>query len=136
MMSRREEVTAAILELLEEEVPEVLWRTANAGAERNRQITGSINCDRISFTTDCKGEREATAQYTIYILDASSITGVDDIADRVDAILTANPDINNWATDSIVKEIIFGVAQGKKDSGVAIIIFEVKFDLIPTYGEE
>ena len=135
-MTRREEVTEAIKELLEEEIPDVEWLTLINGAKRGKAITGTITCDRISFANDCKGEREATAKYTIYILDNSSIEGVDAIADKADKVLTANPDLNRWATDSRIKEIVFGVAQGKEKSGLACIIFEVKFDLIPTYEEE
>lgn len=135
-MTRREEVTAAIKELLEENIPDVEWLTLITGAKRGREITGTITCDRISYSNDCKGEREATAKYSIYILDNNSIEGVDAIADKVDKVLTANPDLNRWATDSRVKEIMFGVAQGKEKAGLAYIIFEVKFDLISTYEEE
>ena len=137
MMSRREEVSDALLELLKEEIPEVAdWKSAATGAKRGKEISGTISCDKIKFSLDAKGEREATATYSIYVLDPASITGVDTIADRIDAVLTANPNINRWATDSRVKEILFGVAQGRETAGLALITLEVKFDLIPTIYEE
>lgn len=137
MMSRREEVSEALLELLKEKIPEVTdWKSAATGAKRGKEISGTVSCDKIKFTLDAKGEREATATYSIYVLDPASITGVDNIADHIDAALTDNPDINKWATDSRVKEILFGVAQGRETAGLALITLEVKFDLIPTIYEE
>jgi hypothetical protein len=136
-MSRREEVTKALIELMQEQITEVAdWKGAVIGAKRGQQITGTVSCDRISFAFDAKGEREATATYSIYVLDPTSVTGVDAIADHIVTALSANPSINRWATDSRVKEIIFGVAQGREASGLALITVEVKFDLIPTFYEE
>lgn len=136
MMSRREEVAAALLELLQEEVPEVLdWKGAVTGVKRAKEVTGTISCDRVKYAFDAKGEREATAEFSIWLLDPNSEAGVDQIADHVDAVLTENPTINRWATDSAVKSITFGVAQGKETAGLACIIFEVKYDLVPTIEE-
>lgn len=135
-MSRREEVANALRELLQEEVQEVTdWKGTVKGVNRAKEITGTISCDRVKYGFDAKGDREATAEYSIWILDPGSDIGVDPIADHVDAVLTSDPTINRWATDSVVKEIIYGVAQGRETAGLACIIFEVKYDLIPTIEE-
>ncbi|MDD3894914.1 MAG: hypothetical protein PHU36_07830, partial [Syntrophomonadaceae bacterium] len=100
MMSRREEVSSALLELLKEEIPEVAdWKSAATGAKRGKEISGTVSCDRVRFGFDAKSEREATATYSIYVLDPTSVTGVDAIADHIDSVIMANPDINKWATD-------------------------------------
>lgn len=135
MMSRREEVAAALLELLQEEVTEVVWQEAIKGVKRAKEVTGTISCDKVTYALDAKGEREATANYSIWVLDPNSENGVDSIADKVDAVLTANPTINRWATDSMVKEIMFGVAQGTATAGLACIILKVQYDLVPTIEE-
>lgn len=136
-MSRREEVTEALIALLQEQITEVTdWKGAIVGAKRSKVVAGTVSCDRVRFGFDAKGEREATATYSIYVLDPSSVTSVDAIADHIDTVLTNNPDINKWATDSRIKEILFGVAQGCETAGLALITLEVKFDLIPTIYEE
>ena len=66
-MSRRQEVTEAIYSLLKEEIQEVEWSTAFSGVKRTQEITGTINCDRISFALDSKNEREAIAKYSISV---------------------------------------------------------------------
>lgn len=104
-MSRRAEVVAALLELLQEEVPEVSdWQDVIKGVKRAKDITGTISCDRVSYAFDVKGEREATAEFSIWVLDPNSESGVDPIADHIDQVLTANPTINRWATDSEVEK--------------------------------
>lgn len=136
MMSRRAEVVAALLELLQEEVTEVSdWQDVVKGVKRAKDITGTISCDRVSYAFDAKGDREATAEFSIWVLDPNSESGVDPIADHIDQVLTDNPTLNRWATDSEVEKIIFGVAQGRETAGLACLIFRVRYDLIPTIEE-
>lgn len=129
MMSRRTEVTEALLRILQDEAPEVSWNMAVTGAKRGKEVEGTVTCDRIRFEDEGKGEREATAEYSIYILDARSLESVDALADKVESILTANATLDNWATDSRVKMLVFGAPQGRPNVGLALIDFEVKFDV-------
>ena len=51
-----------------------------------------------------------------------------DCKGEVDALLAHYHDLGGWCIDSQVKEIVFGVAQGKADAGMALITYEVYFD--------
>ncbi len=127
-MSRRTEVTEALVRILEDEIKEVAWFKRTVGAVRGKVMHGTVSCDKISYEWDTKGDRTATATYSIFITDDSSVDGVDVIADRIDEVLTANPSLDNWATDSVISEIVYGAAQGKTTVGVALITLKVDYD--------
>ena len=126
-MSRREEVTAALLELLQTELPEVSWNEQLTGAVRGQNLQGTVSCDRISFERNAKNVRMATASYSIYMIDANSLDGVDTLADKIDSVLCENWHLGGIATNSVVKSIIFGAAQGKTNAGMALVEFDVLF---------
>jgi hypothetical protein len=129
-MTRRQEVADALIRILADEAPEIKnWRARVIGVSRGKEIEGAAACDRIKFADIAKGEREATATFIIYILDPANAFIVEDLADKIDKILTGNPTLDGWASDSRVKEIVFGVAQGIKDAALAALEFEVKFDM-------
>lgn len=127
-MSRRKEITDVLFDLLQDQIPEVHWGTLVTGANRTNRLEGTISCDRITYQEMTKQSRKGVLTYSIYLLDTQSIEGVDEIADEIDAILTQYPDLGGWCTDSRVKEIIFGAAQGRANVGVALISYEVYFD--------
>lgn len=126
-MSKREEVTQALVDLLAQELPEVNWSQQLTGAVRSKEIEGTVSCDRISFEYNAKNVRMATASYEIYLLDSETLDGVDALADKIDTVLCANWHLGGIATNSAVKEIIFGAAQGKANAGMALIAFDVIF---------
>ena len=126
-MSRREEVTAVLLELLQTEMPEVSWNKQLNGAVRGNELKGTVSCDRLEFEWTAKNVRMATASYAIYLIDVTSIDGVDALADKIDVILCENWQLGGAVTNSVVKSIIFGAAQGSPNAGMALINFEVLF---------
>lgn len=127
-MSKREEVTKALMDLLGQEVPEVSWSQQLTGAARSKELEGSVSCDRISFEWNAKNVRMATASYSIYLLDANTLDGVDELADKIDSVLCEHWHLGGIAVNSAVKEIIFGAAQGKTNAGMALIEYDVIFD--------
>lgn len=129
-MNRLHEVTDALLRILKDEVPEVdNWRYAVIGFNRSKQVEGTLSCDTVRFTSEDKDADMAVATYRIYIIMPDVQKMLEDVAFKTRAALRKNYDLDQWATDSMVKSIMFGVAQGQKDAGVAVIEYEVKFDM-------
>lgn len=126
-MSKREEVTRALMDLLAHGVPEVSWSQTLTGAVRSKKLEGTISCDRINFEYNAKNVRMATASYDIYLMDPDTLDGVDGLADKIDNLLNENWHLGGIATNSAVKEIIFGAAQGKTNAGMVLIRFDVIF---------
>ena len=114
--------------LLQDQMPDVHWGSLVTGANRTNRLEGTLSCDRITYQEMTKNGRKGVLSFSIYLLDTQSIEGVDALADELDAILTQYPDLGGWCTDSRVKEIIFGAAQGRANVGVALISYEVYFD--------
>jgi len=132
-MSRRTEVQEAIRRILVDEVPEVAdWQTRLVGIERGTGLVGGISCDRVAFATAAKGEREATATYSIYLIDYGNSFDVDALADKADAAFAADPSLDGWATDSRVKRILYGAAPTRAPVCVACLELEVKYDMRET----
>lgn len=127
-MSRRTEITDVIMGLLQDQIPEVHWSSLVTGAGRSNKLEGTVSCDRITYVEMTKSGRKGVLTYSIYLLDTASVEGVDALADKLDALLTKYHDLGGWCIDSQVKEIVFGVAQGKSDAGMALITYEVYFD--------
>lgn len=127
-MSRRTEITDVIMGLLQDQIPEVHWSSLVTGAGRSNKLEGTVSCDRITYVEMTKSRRKGVLTYSIYLLDTASVEGVDALADKLDALLTKYHDLGGWCIDSQVKEIVFGVAQGKTDAGMALITYEVYFD--------
>ena len=127
-MSRRTEITDVIMGLLQDHIPEVHWSSLVTGAGRSNKLEGTVSCDRITYVEMTKSGRKGVLTYSIYLLDTASVEGVDALADKLDALLTKYHDLGGWCIDSQVKEIVFGVAQGKTDAGMALITYEVYFD--------
>lgn len=127
-MSRRTEITDVIMGLLQDQMPEVHWSSLVTGASRGNKLEGTVSCDRITYVEMTKSGRKGVLTYSIYLLDTASVEGVDALADKLDALLTHYHDLGGWCIDSQVKEIVFGVAQGKADAGMALITYEVYFD--------
>jgi hypothetical protein len=133
-MGRRKEVEDAVLRILADEVSDVPWGAAVAGAKRGRSLEGTVACDRVSFKADAKDGREATAVFSVYVIDGAGGGRAEETADKADAVLAANPTLDGWATDSFVRRMFFGVAQGKPEIGVALLELEVKFDMKESGG--
>ena len=127
-MSRRTEITDVIMGLLQDQIPEVHWSSLVTGAGRSNKLEGTVSCDRITYVEMTKSGRKGVLTYSIYLLDTASVEGVDALADKLDALLTKYHELGGWCIDSQVKEIVFGVAQGKTDAGMALITYEVYFD--------
>lgn len=123
---RRKEIGAAIRSLLETSVPTVTWTERLTGANRGKDICGSITCDRVQYAWSDKTTLVATAKYSIYLVDTPSSGTVDDIADEVFTTLHSD-DLGGLVIDSNILEIIYGAAQGKPEIGIVMMEYEVQY---------
>lgn len=126
---KRKEVTAAILKLLSEALPNIRWQQRISGAGRSKDVEGSVTNDRTDYRYDDKDSLVATAVYYVYIVDANSTENVDEMADTAFKVLN-DDDLDGIAVVGEVKRIIYGSPQGRPQAGVALLEYEV------TYYEE
>ena len=124
--ARRKEVENAIMEILQEGVPEVSWTKLFKGFQREKGISGSLVCDHIDFEYDAKNQLVATANYSVIITDPNNLDTVDAIADTVFELLD-DDDLNGSVTIGEVKSINYAAAPNKSDAGAAILIYEVNY---------
>lgn len=128
-MSRRQEVTDAIARILSDELPDIPWTVLVKGLKRSKQTEGTISCDEVSYSFDAKGSRNGRAIYSVYVVAAGDSVDIDDVADRLDAVIFKNPTLDNWATTARVTQILFGVSQGQpQEAGVLLATLDVTYD--------
>lgn len=127
-MSRRTEITKILTDMLKNQMPNVHWTTRTTGVNRSNRFEGTVSCDRIEYTEMTKTGRKGVMTYYIYLADSESIDGIDLVADELDALLTKYRNLGGWITDSRVKDIVYGMAQGKTTVGMARLTYEVYFD--------
>ena len=128
-MSRRQEVTDAIARILSDELPDIPWTVLVKGLKRSKQTEGTISCDEVTDRFDAKGSRNGRATYSICVVAAGDNVDIDDIADRLDAVILKNPTLDNWATTARITQILFGVSQGQpQEAGVFLATLDVTYD--------
>lgn len=127
-MSKRTEVEEALYSLLIDQFPEIHWQKLVTGAARGREMMGTIACERISYEWLDKFTKAATATFSIYVMDISSTNEVDNIADDIIRVLSNDRTLSGTVVDSLVKEVIYGMAQGRPDVGAVLIHFVVTYD--------
>ena len=128
-MSRRQEVTDAIARILSDELPDIPWTVLVKGLKRSNQTEGTISCDEVTDRFDAKGSRNGRATYSICVVAAGDNVDIDDIADRLDAVILKNPTLDNWATTARITQILFGVSQGQpQEAGVFLATLDVTYD--------
>lgn len=123
---RRAEVTQTIFDYLKTSVPEVPWSVRLSGANRSKEVEGTVSCDRVSFQYDTKDSLVAKAIYGIYILDANSTENVDALADKVFAVLN-NDDLGGVVICGDITQIQYGSKPGMAGSGVAMLTYVVEY---------
>lgn len=127
-MSQRTAVEEALYSLLKGKFPEIHWQKLVTGAARGREMMGTVACERISYEWLDKFTKAATATFSIYVMDISSTSAVDSIADDIIAALGDDRTLSGTVVDSLVQEVIYGMAQGRPDVGAVLIHFVVTYD--------
>ena len=127
-MSKRTEVEEALYSLLMDQFPEIHWQKLVTGVARGREMMGTIAGERISYEWLDKFTKAATATFSIYVMDISSTNEVDNIADDIIRVLSNDRTLSGTVVDSLVKEVIYGMAQGRPDVGAVLIHFVVTYD--------
>ena len=124
----KKELTKKIIELLTEGVPDVQWLEAVIGIRLGKGVVGTVACDRVSFEYPSKDIIDATAVFTVVLIDVNGSEAMDDRAEQVMKLLRANPTIDGAAIDSGVQRIIYGTPQGAPKATAAEITYEVLYD--------
>ena len=123
---RRATVTQTIVDILNEAVPEVPWGIRFSGANRSKEVEGTVSCDRVSFEYDSKDSLVAKATYNIYILDANSTENVDELADKVFVVLN-DDDLDGVIICGDITQVQYGSMPGMPSSGVAVLTYVVEY---------
>lgn len=127
-------VADALEAILEDRVPEVVWKTAIAGPVFPKQLTGYLCCDSIEYSPYVKGESITEAVFLIEIICPNpkeapdSTTPVEDIAMKVREVLAEERTLDGWAEDSSVYKITFATPAGMNATGAAILEYHVKYE--------
>ncbi len=124
---RRTEVTNAILETLQANVPSVPWTSKVSGVATSNAVEGTVACDSVTFEYDSKDNSVvANATYYVYIVDLNSTTDVDGLADEVFQCLN-NDDLGGVLIVGDVVRINYGLAPGKPKSSAVLLEYRVKY---------
>ena len=114
---------------MSDELPDIPWTVLVKGFKRSKQTEGTISCDEVTYSFDAKGSRNGRATYSICVVAAGDNVDIDDIADRLDAVILKNPTLDNWATTARITQILFGVSQGQpQEAGVLFATLDVTYD--------
>lgn len=124
---RRAEVTNAILETLQANVPNVPWTSKVSGVATSNAVEGTVACDSVTFEYDSKDiSVVANATYYVYIVDLNSTVDVDGLADEVFQCLN-NDDLGGVLIVGDVVRINYGLAPGKPKSSAVLLEYRVKY---------
>ena len=132
-MNRLHEVANALMNLLNDTLPDIPWQERVIGLQIPKELTGSFCCTGIDFKRVDKTTTECVAKYTVYIIDPTvnrvEPRNVETLALQIRDVLTKNNDLDGWAIDSVVDSIAFATAGGRNDVGAAIIEYTIIFDM-------
>lgn len=130
--NRLHQVTDALIAILSDEMPDIIWKEAVVGAIFPKELTGYVICDRMAFENISKLDYKVKATYLIQIIcpdTKAEVRRIEDLALQVRKILTKNYTLDNWAQNGMITDIIFGTATGNSKIGTAIINYEVAFEM-------
>lgn len=133
-MALREEINETILTACRSILPDIQWTSRLVGAERGRGVQGTISCDRIEFINKSKQKTHGLAKYEIYVISFDGTYDVEEAADTIfDTFNKTN--MGGLCVFSEVTRIIYGSAQGYKDSDVCMLNIDVEFEYDVKKGE-
>lgn len=127
-MNKREQVTAAILNIASATVPQVKWASKIKGANRSRDKEGSVTCDSIEYVYKAKGLTFAQARYSIYLVDVTSIDGMDGFADELfDAL--HDSDLEGTCNKALITRVQYGAPKDYPNVGVVLLTLEAQYQI-------
>lgn len=133
-MNRFRMIANEIVEILKDEFPDMVWKSAVLGPSYPKELTGYVCCDTITFEPYSKKSRQALAVFTIEIIcpnpknKADDTQYIEDLAMEVKDVLCENRTIDGWAQDSCIDKIVFATPAGRPDIGIAIFSFTVEYE--------
>lgn len=123
-------LSAAILSILEQAVPDISWVHEMKGASIPAVPMGTVSADEIRYESKTKFSDMATVSFSIYlIVPEPSELNVEQLAMSVKQTLSDHYDVDGYAYNSFVRRIIFGTAPGVKQAGAALLVYDVEADL-------
>ena len=132
-MNRLHQVTDALMAILESELPTIKWQEKPVGAAYPTILTGTVSCGALKFERISKLDTNCSASFVIYLInpskaDADNPRKIEGLALDVQNILSKNSDLDGWASDCNVLNIVWGTAPGRVDIGMAVINITIDFD--------
>ncbi|AXB81780.1 hypothetical protein ACG98G_00205 [Megasphaera hexanoica] len=134
MMNRFRQIANEITAILEDEFPDMTWKSAVLGPAYPKTLTGYVCCDTITFDPFTKSKKQASATFTIEVIcpnpkeKADNTQYIEDLAMEINDVLTENKTIDGWADDSRVEKIVFATPAGRPEIGIAIFTFTVEYE--------
>lgn len=131
MISLRQ-IANTLVEVLQQEIPEVIWQANVMGAQWPKILMGFICCDSIDYTVIAKDRLSGTARFTIEIIhpapkeETPDIHVIEDYAQKVHKVL-----LSPWRgqdgtpLDAKVERIQFATPAGINTIGLAILQVQV-----------
>lgn len=133
-MNALERVGEALTAILDEALPQLDWQTSINGAHMPKKLTGTVSCDRVSLKSADKTGIKAEALYDVMLLCPNPAL-MKDTPRLLEGLAEAGcraiwdcPDLDGWATDSEVMEMIFGAPAGRPEIGAALLKVRVAFN--------
>lgn len=77
-MNRFRMIANEIVEILKDEFPDMVWKSAVLGPSYPKELTGYVCCDTITFEPYSKKSRQASAVFTIEIICPNPKNKADD----------------------------------------------------------
>lgn len=133
-MALRNEIEETILTACRNVLPDIQWTSRLVGAEKGKGVQGTISCDRIDFINKSKEITHGRAKYEVYVID---FVGTYDVESAGDIIIDTfnKTNMGGVCVFSEVTRVIYGSAQGYKDSNVCMVNLEVEFEYEVKKGE-
>lgn len=119
-MSKRTEVTNALLRIVEEAVPSVPWSVNITGSNVSKNIEGTVSCDRVLFDQQARDLIIATATFSVYVVDMGASAQIEDIGDTLFSALN-NSDLDGTCLRCDVNSIIYGAPRGNSKAMAMLI---------------
>ena len=125
-MATRNEITSTILTACQAVVPDIKWGLAFTGANKSKEIEGTVSCDEITFKQVAKGETHATAEYSIFIVDMGRGYDVDAAADALFSIFNRS-NMGHICYNVSVNRIVYRAVIGVPASNICKLELTIEY---------
>lgn len=125
-MATRNDITSTIFTACQAVIPDIKWSYVFTGANKSKDVEGTVSCDKITFKELAKGETYATANYTIFIIDMGKGYDVDSAADALFKVFNQS-NMGNICYNVDIKSITYGSVIGVPASSLCKLEMTVEY---------